>query len=97
MREGYGTSRMRTLQDIAPTGEPRDYDRSNLLTYAELIDADDCGMSWERGAVEILGFEPGFDLDLAQRCWETHVARARWIVGDGLASAVEAFGQISLR
>jgi hypothetical protein len=88
---------MRTVQDVAPDGEVGAYDRRNLLTYAELIDADECGMSWERGAVEILGFEPGFDLDLAQRCWESHVARARWIVGDGLASAVEAFGQNSFR
>ena len=88
---------MRTLLDIAPTGAASDYDRRNLFTYAELIDADDCGMGWKRGAVEILGFEPGFDLELAQRCWESHVARARWIVGEGLASAVEAFGRNCLR
>ena len=87
---------MRTLFDIAPTGHVSDYDRRNLLTYAELIDADDAGMDWTCGAVEILGFDPGFDPELARCCWQTHLARARWIIGDGLASAVEAFGHKSL-
>ena len=88
---------MQTLWDIAPTGDVSDYDRRNLLIYAALIDADDAGMDWARGAAEILGFEPGFDRVLARGCWQTHLARARWIIGEGLASAVVAFGHTPFR
>lgn len=87
---------MGALQDIAPTGEVTEYDRRHLLIYAELVDADGAGIGWEQGALEILGFRPPFDCEVVQRCWNTHVARARWIIGEGLASAVEAFDQNSL-
>lgn len=86
---------MRTLLDVAPEGEVSAYDRRNLVTYAELLDAADAGVDWASGAVSILGFDPDCDPETTRRCWETHLVRARWIVGDGLASALEAFGRNS--
>ena len=83
---------MRTVLDVAPTGEVSGYDRQNLLTYAELLDAEASGLDWETGAVAILGFVAPFDHEVARRCWDTHLERARWIVGDGLAGAVKVFG-----
>lgn len=81
------------LDPCAPSGEALlEYDRQHLLTYAELLDAADAGLGWEAGALELLGFDPLLDPDRAQLCWETHLARARWIIGDGLGSAMEAFG-----
>lgn len=83
------------IEPIAPTNETFvDYDRRNLLTYAELLDADAAGMGWEVGSLAILGIDPRLDLDAACRCWDSHLARARWITGDGLADAVEAFRRI---
>jgi hypothetical protein len=83
------------LQYVAPSGDAvLDYDRRHLLTYAELIDADDAGIDWQAGALDILGIDPVTDGDRARCCWDSHLARARWIVGDGLTIAVEAFGTL---
>ena len=72
-----------------------DYDRHNLLTYAELLDADAAGISWKVGALSILGIDPGIDPqvdgDAARHCWDSHLSRARWITCEGLADAVEAW------
>ncbi len=81
------------LERIAPEGATVvDYDRRNLLTYAELLDADAAGIDWMTGSLEILRLNPLIDGDAARRCWESHLARARWITGSGLALAVDAFG-----
>nr|WP_284699565.1 hypothetical protein [Sphingomonas lycopersici] len=83
------------LQPIAPSGEAvLDYDRRNLLTYAELLDAADAGIGWEEGSLDILGIDSVADADRARRCWDSHLERARWIVGDGLGAAIEAFGTL---
>lgn len=83
------------LERTAPTGEAvLDYDRRHLLTYAELLDAADAGIGWQAGAMEILGIDPMTDPDRARCCWDSHLARARWIIGDGLGAAIEAFGTL---
>lgn len=83
------------LQSVAPSGEAvLDYDRRHLLTYAELIDAADSGIEWQTVSLEILGIDPLAESDRARRCWDSHLARARWIVGDGLTAAIEAFNTL---
>lgn len=83
------------LDLLAPSGDAvLDYDRQNLLTYAELLDAADAGIGWQAGSLDILGIDPDTDADRARGCWDSHLARARWIVGDGLGAAVEAFGTL---
>lgn len=83
------------LEPIAPFGDTVvDYDRRHLLTYAELLDADDAGIGWQAAALDILGIDPCAEPGRAQRCWDSHLARARWIVGDGLGAAIEAFGTL---
>ena len=78
------------LQTTAPSGEAvLEYDRRHLLTYAELLDAADTGLGWQARALEILGVDPTVDPDRA-----SHLARARWIVADGLEEAIEAFGAL---
>ncbi|MDE8652463.1 hypothetical protein [Novosphingobium album (ex Liu et al. 2023)] len=82
------------LDTVAPSGETVfDYDRRHLLTYAELLDAEKDGVAWQDGSLEILGIDPTTDAMRAQTCWDTHLARARWITGDGLRSAITAFGE----
>lgn len=76
----------------APSGDVVLYDRQHLLIYAELVDADDAGVDWRDGSLEILGIDPSANPDLAQCAWTSHLARARWIIGDGLHAASDAFG-----
>lgn len=77
------------LQNVAPMGPVSAYDRRNLSIYAQLLDAEESGLDWRSGAEEILGRDPCAETTLA--CWQSHVKRARWIIGSGLAEAVEYF------
>lgn len=81
------------LDPEAPSGdEILAYDRWHLLTYAELLDAADAGIGWEAGSLAILGIDPATDAERARSCWDSHLARARWITGAGLVRATAAFG-----
>lgn len=79
------------LRNVAPSGQPSDYDRRHLAVYAALLDADAVGAGWPDGARSILSSEVLADPAIAEACWQSHLARARWIVGEGLESALKAF------
>ena len=83
------------LRNVAPSGQVTIYDQQNLPVYAELLDAEAAGMDWGEGARLILGLDDAVDSETARKCWESHLARARWIVGEGLGSALQAFGRNS--
>lgn len=83
------------LRNVAPSGQVIDYDRQNLPVYAELLDADAAGIGWAEGVRSILGLDDTVDDMTARKCWDSHLARARWIVGEGLGSALQAFGRNS--
>lgn len=83
------------LLNEAPSGQVTAYDRQNLPVYAELLDADDAGIGWAEGVHSILGLDVAIDEATARHCWESHLARARWIVGEGLGAALQAFGENS--
>lgn len=80
-----------SLMQNAPCGAPEDYDQIHLALYAALLDAEALGVMWQEVASTVMQLEPG--LEGTERCWRSHLERARWIVGDGLAYAVEAFGK----
>lgn len=83
---------VKSVDDRAPCGDTVvEYDRRNLALYAALLDAADAGQDWRHAAGTILGID--IDDDGAERCWRSHLDRARWIVGDGLGAAIAAFGQ----
>ena len=85
------TNGMAVVDRMAPAGDVVvDYDRRHLSLYAELLDADDAGHSWQHIARNILRIDVNA-VD-AEACWRSHLDRARWIVGDGLAAAVTGFG-----
>ena len=82
---------MAVLDQRAPSGdEVHDYDRQRLALYAALLDADDAGQPWQEVARAVMGLER--DDPAAEACWRSHLERARWIVGEGLGSALVAFG-----
>ncbi|MDT9598614.1 hypothetical protein [Sphingosinicella rhizophila] len=85
------------LDRVAPKGGlVLDYDRRHLLIYAELLYAEAAGLDWQSGALDILGIDPLVDPDHARSCWDSHLARARWITSEGLDDAIEAFGNLPL-
>lgn len=77
---------------MAPSGATvLDYDRRHLALYAALLDADDAGGDWQNAATSLM------QLDVtdcnAEACWRSHLERARWIVGEGLGIAIDAFNE----
>lgn len=81
---------MNVIEPLAPTGSAVvDYDRYHLALYAALLDADDAGAEWQIAASSLM------QLDVnaleAEPCWRSHLERARWIVSEGLESALIAF------
>ncbi|RYM01407.1 hypothetical protein EWH10_02150 [Sphingobium fuliginis] len=77
---------------LAPLGDAVvEYDRLHLSLYAALLDAEDSGQPWGEASQILMGIDPG-SLG-AETCWRSHLERARWIVGEGLAQAVSAFGR----
>ena len=67
-----------------------DYDRRHLALYAALLEAADTGRAWQEAATSLMRLD-ATERD-AEACWRSHLERARWIVGDGLGSALVAFG-----
>jgi hypothetical protein len=81
---------MDVVDRLAPMGNAVvDYDRQHLALYAALLEADDAGRDWQDAAASLMQLDV-IESD-AEACWHSHLERARWIVGDGLGIALEAF------
>lgn len=86
---------MTAIMQHAPAGATVvEYDRYHLALYAELLDADDAGVDWREAASSLMGLD-GSGAD-TEACWRSHLDRARWIIGEGLGTALVAFGKRSL-
>ena len=73
------------IEAVAPSdGLLTLYDRKHFLTYARLIDAANEGMDWKLAVSSILQRDVVGDPDAAKLCYDSHLARARWIVSEGL-------------
>lgn len=82
---------MDVVDRLAPTGNAVvDYDRRHLALYAALLEAADSGCDWRDAAASLMRLD--VTRTEAEACWRSHLERAKWIVGEGLASAVVAFG-----
>ncbi len=80
-----------SIAPLAPVGDRvTAYDRQHLSLYAALLDADEAGHDWQYAAATLLGIDAANAE--AEACWRSHLERARWIIGDGLAAAVASFG-----
>jgi hypothetical protein len=65
------------------------YDRQHLVTYARLLDADRHGIDWREGAQIILLQDPETQPKRVWRCWDTHLARAKWIATTGFQQEID--------
>ena len=69
------------VSDTAPSaGVLTSYDEQHLVTYLRLLDADAEGADWREVALIVLHIDPAREPDRARRAWDSHLARARWIV-----------------
>ncbi len=59
------------------------YDERHLITYLRLLDAAAQNIHWRQAALDILRRDPSRHSDRARRCWESHIARARWMSEHG--------------
>ena len=65
------------------------YDLENSITYARLLDAERAQADWRDAARIILLRDPDAEPEKAWLCWETHLARAKWIATVGFQQAIE--------
>jgi hypothetical protein len=70
--------------DQAPEGaELTEYDRQHLALYLRLLDATKEGAAWTEVAQILFGLDPNRDRDRALLVYNSHLARARWMVDHG--------------
>jgi hypothetical protein len=75
------------IADEAPNSSTlTNYDEQHLLTYLRLLDAHAEGAEWDEAALLVLHIDPIRQPARARRAWESHFARAKWLVEHGYAA-----------
>ncbi|AQR61685.1 hypothetical protein BZG35_08490 [Brevundimonas sp. LM2] len=70
----------------APTEpEPTAYDRAQAVAYLRLLDGTAAGADWVQLAEGILDLDVRADRMAARACFDSHLARARWLSERGYA------------
>jgi T6SS, Transcription factor, DNA binding domain len=73
-----------SVSDQAPDADtPTDYDHEHLVTYLRLLDADAEGADWAEVARIVLHIDSKQEPERARRAWESHLARAKWMMERG--------------
>ena len=82
------------VEDEAPTGpDITSYDEAHFVTYMRLLDAQADGADWEEVARIVLHRDPADDEERTRRCWDSHLARARWMTTAGYRRILEQAAQ----
>ncbi len=72
------------VADLAPDDSTlTPYDQEHAVTYARLLDAEKDDADWREVARIVLHIDPQTDLARARRCYESHLARAKWAARHG--------------
>jgi hypothetical protein len=80
-----------SVSDQAPDVDtPTDYDHEHLVTYLRLLDADAEGADWAEVARIVLHIDPKQEPERARRAWESHLARAKWMMEHGYRDLLES-------
>lgn len=78
------------VDDLAPTGpEITAYDEVHFITYLRLLDAEADKADWTEVARIVLHRDPATEAACARTCWESHLARARWMTKIGYRKILE--------
>jgi Uncharacterized conserved protein (DUF2285) len=57
--------------------------RNHIITYLRMLDADKEGADCREVSRIVLHIDPEQDADRAQRAFDSHLARARWMTQQG--------------
>ncbi|MDA9537732.1 hypothetical protein ACM41_16475 [Bradyrhizobium sp. CCBAU 21362] len=72
------------IAELAPSAhELTSYDKEHAVTYMRLLDAAADKADWREIARIVLGLDPTVAPDRARRTFESHLARAKWLAGQG--------------
>ncbi len=78
------------VDDQAPDGpDIVPYDERHFVTYLRLLDAAREGADWTEVARIVLHRDPIQEEARTRRCWESHLARARWMTRHGYRRILE--------
>ncbi|WP_322994341.1 DNA -binding domain-containing protein [Castellaniella sp.] len=78
------------VADEAPSGPTiTPYDEQHHVTYMRLLDASRDKADWAEAARIILHRDPVAEEARTRRCWESHLARARWLSKGGYRNILE--------
>lgn len=59
------------------------YDERHLSTYLRLLDASEEGADWREAVRVIFGLDPMCEPERARLVYDSHMARARWMMEAG--------------
>lgn len=78
------------VDDLAPR-EPEItvYDEAHFVTYLRLLDAEADSADWTEVARIVLHRDPLAEHVRTRICWESHLARARWMTSIGYRRILE--------
>ena len=65
------------------------YDEEHFITYLRLLDAEAADADWRDVARIVLHRDPDGESARTRRCWEAHLARARWMASKGYRKLLE--------
>src|SRR6201993_5410216 len=72
------------VADDAPSGPTlTDYDEEHAVPYVRMLDADAEGADWREVSRIVLHIDPDHHPDRAQRAFDSHLARAKWLARHG--------------
>ena len=72
------------VSDTAPDAEQlTHYDEIHLIHYVRLLDAEKADADWRDVVRIVLKRDTATDPDRARRCYDSHLARARWMTTSG--------------
>ncbi len=81
------------IADIAASSdEVTPYDERHFLTFARLLDAEAANADWRDVTRAVLLLDPDKNPEHAHRCWQTHLARAKWMATTGYQQLLEKAG-----
>ncbi|WP_234050573.1 MULTISPECIES: DNA -binding domain-containing protein [unclassified Xanthobacter] len=78
------------VDDLAPTTpEITIYDEAHFVTYLRLLDAEADSADWREVARIVLHRDPVAEADRTRLCWQSHMARAQWMMKTGYRKILE--------
>ena len=78
------------ISDLAPQGDDlTDYDHAHMTLYLRLFDAAESGASLQEVSQILFGLDADKEPERAQKIYDSHLARARWMTEHGYRKLLE--------